>query len=189
MAGIEAGQLKRGLAIMLENVPHLLVGMEFVKPGKGQALYKCRLKNLNTGSQFDRTYRSGERFEVADVEDRDIQFLYREGEYFHFMNSETYEQYQLHQDDVGEAQNFLVDSMVVKALLFDGRPIGIELPNFVVLEVTQSEAWIKGDTASGATKPVEVASGYTVQVPLFIKQGEFVKIDTRTGDYVERVNK
>ncbi len=189
MAGIEAGQLKKGLAIMVEDKPHLIAEMEFVKPGKGQALYKCRLRNLVSGQLYERTYRSGERFDVADVTESEIQYLYNDGEFFHFMHNETFEPFQMDADVVGSDSRFLKESMVVRAMLYNGHPISLELPNFVVMEVSVSEEWIKGDTASGATKPVEVESGYVLQVPLFIKQGERIRIDTRTGSYVERVNK
>ncbi len=189
MAGIEAGQLKKGMAVILEDKPHLIVELDFVKPGKGQALYKCRLRNLVTGIQYERTYRSGERFDVADVTETELQFLYSDGEYFHFMHNETYEQHPIRAEIVGDQSRFLRESLVVRAMLYNGHPISIELPNFVVMDVTVSEEWVKGDTASGATKPVGIESGYVLQVPLFIKQGEKIRIDTRTGAYVERVNK
>jgi len=187
MTTIDAGQLRKGLALMIDGTPHLIVEMEFMKPGKGQALYKCKLKNLFTGQQYDRTYRSGERFETADVIENDLQYLYSDGDFLHFMHTETYEQLQLSTDAAGDVLNFLKENEVVKAILLDGRPIGIELPNFVVLEVTHANPGVKGDTASGATKPVELETGLTVQVPLFINEGNHLRIDTRTGQYVERV--
>lgn len=189
MSVIEAGQLKKGLAIMVDDKPHLIAEMDFVKPGKGQALYKTRLRNLVSGQLYERTYRSGERFETADVTEQEVQFLYSDGEFFHFMHAETYEPLQMVTEAVGDAGRYLIESMVVRAMLFNGHPITLELPNFVIMEVTQSEEWVKGDTASGATKPIQVQTGFVVQVPLFIKQGEKIRIDTRTGAYVERVNK
>jgi elongation factor P len=187
MTVIEAGQLRKGLAIIIDGTPHILVEMDFVKPGKGQALYKCKLRNLLTESLFDRTYRSGERFETADVHETDIQFLYADADFLHFMHMETYEQMTLARDGAGNALDFVKEGTDVKALLYEGRVIGIELPNFVVLEVTEAEPGVKGDTASGATKPVTVETGYTINVPLFIQAGNYLRIDTRSGQYVERV--
>lgn len=189
MAGLEAGDLRKGVAIMVDNKPHLIVDMDFVKPGKGQALYKCRLKNLLTNQLYERTYRSGDRFEQADVMETQIQYLYCDGESFHFMNTVTFDQLEMSAETVGNAKDFMTENMIVNAILFQSQPILLDLPNFVVLKVVNSENWIKGDTASGATKPIEVETGYVLQAPLFINQNEFIKIDTRTGQYVERVNK
>lgn len=186
---IEAGQLRKNLAIMVDNIPHIIADLEFVKPGKGQALYKCRLRNLVSGQLYDRTYRSGDRFETADVTESDIQYLYTDGDSFHFMHNETFEQMFMPAEAVGDAKNFLLEGMTIKALLYQGSPIGIDLPNFVVMEVVQSDPGVRGDTASGATKPASVESGYVLQVPLFISEGEYVKVDTRNGQYVERVKK
>lgn len=187
MTVIEAGQLRKGVALILEGAPHIIVDMEFVKPGKGQALYKCKLRNLLTESLFDRTYRSGERFETADVHETDIQFLYADSDFLHFMHMETYEQMTLGRDASGNALDFVKEGTDVKALLYEGRVIGIELPNFVILEVTEANPGVKGDTASGATKPVTVETDYTLNVPLFIQEGNYLRIDTRNGQYVERV--
>jgi len=189
MAGLDAGDLRRGLAIMVEGKPHLIDELDFVKPGKGQALYKCRLRNLLSGLSYERTYRSGDKFEQADVTETVIQYLYTDGETFHFMHAETFEQLEMTAVAVGDGKNYMTENMNVSSILFEGRPIMLNLPNFVVLKVTNSENWVKGDTASGATKPVELETGFVVPVPLFINQNEYVKIDTRTGQYVERVNK
>jgi elongation factor P len=139
-----------------------------------------------TGSQFDRTYRSGDKFTAADMEEQEYQFLYKSDQY-HFMNTANYEQIELSEEAVGDAASFLTENLVVNMLLFQGRPIGINLPNFVELKVTQADPGIKGDTAAGATKPATLETGFVIQVPLFIEQGELLKIDTRTGSYVERV--
>jgi elongation factor P len=187
MTVIEAGQLRKGLALIIDETPHIVSELEFVKPGKGQALYKCKLRNLLTNQLYDRTYRSGERFETADVHETDIQFLYSDGDFLHFMHMESYEQMAFARTAAGNALDFLKEGMDVKALLYEGQVITIELSNFVVLEVTEAEPGVKGDTASGATKPVTVETGLTVNVPLFIQQGNFLRIDTRTGQYVERV--
>jgi elongation factor P len=188
MTVIEAGQLRKGLAILVDNIPHLIAEMEFVKPGKGQALYRCRLRNLKSNQLYDRTYRSGDKFETADVVENDLQFLYADSDFLHFMHNQTYEQLELAREVSGDALNYMKEGMVVKAILHNGHPIGIEMPNFVVLKVVHSEPGVKGDTASGATKPATVETGYTITVPLFIQEGNHVRIDTRTGQYVERVN-
>jgi elongation factor P len=189
MGVIDAGQLKKGLAVLIDNVPHLIAELDFVKPGKGQALYKCKLRNLRTDQLYDRTYRSGERFETADVTESDLQFLYADGDFLHFMHTQTFEQLDLRRDAAGDALNFLKESMVVKGLVYNGHPISIDLPNFVNLLVAEAEPGVKGDTAAGASKPVTMETGLVVQVPLFINQGETLRIDTRTGAYVERVKR
>jgi elongation factor P len=189
MGGIDAGQLRKGLAVIVENSPHLVAELDFVKPGKGQALYKCRLRNLKTNQLYERTYRSGDKFETADVTESRMQYLYNDGELYHFMHAETFEPLQMMKEAVGDAVNFLKEQMFVGAILFEGHPIALELPNFVDLDVAEAEPGIKGDTASGATKPVTLETGYVVQVPLFINQGERLRIDTRTGQYVERSKK
>ncbi len=184
---LTAGDLRKGLKIEIDGEPYIIVDFEFSKPGKGQALYRCRLKNMITGSQFDRTYRSGDKFQVADLEEQDMQFLYKQGDSYHFMNTTSYEQIELSAAQTGDATHFLIENLVVSMLLFQGRPIGISLPNFVELKVVRSDPGIKGDTAAGATKPATLETGYIIQVPLFIEEGEILKIDTRTGTYVERV--
>ena len=183
----EASDLRKGLKIQIDGEPYILVDFSFVKPGKGQALYKCKLKNLITGSQFDRTYRSGDRFEPAGLDEQEMEYLYKEGTQYCFMNTSTYEQVLMDEDQVGDARNFLIDNIVVNVLFFDMRPIDINLPTFVDLQVMEAEPGIKGDTASGATKPVTMETGYVIQVPLFVEQGETLRLDTRTGEYVSRV--
>jgi elongation factor P len=184
---LTAGDLRKGLKIEIDGEPYLVVEFEFSKPGKGQALYRCRLRNMITGSQFDRTYRSGDKFNSADLEEQEMEYLYREGESYCFMNTTSYEQIEVADTQVGEASNFLIENLKVDMLLFQGRPIGISLPNFVELRVTKADPGIKGDTASGATKPVTMETGLVINVPLFIEEGEILKLDTRTGAYVERV--
>jgi elongation factor P len=184
---IESGQLRKGLALIIDEIPHVVWDMDFVKPGKGQALYKCKLRNLLTNQLYVRTYRSGERFETADVHETDIQFLYADGEFLHFMHNETYEQLELSIESAGNALSFLKEGAQVKALLYEGRPIVLDLPNFVELKVAHADPGVKGDTASGATKPVELETGLSVNVPLFINEGNVLRIDTRTSQYVERV--
>ncbi|HOV87843.1 MAG TPA: elongation factor P [Syntrophobacteraceae bacterium] len=185
-ATLTAGDLRKGLKLEIDGEPYLVVDFEFSKPGKGQALYRCRLRNMITGNQFDRTYRSGDKFNAADLEEQDMNYLYKQDRSYVFMNNSTYEQIELSEEQVGDARNYLIENQTVSILLFQGRPIGIGLPNFVALKVIKADPWVKGDTAAGATKPVTVETGYVLQVPLFIEEGETIKLDTRTGAYVER---
>lgn len=182
-----ASDLRKGLRIKIDGDPYILADFQFVKPGKGQALYRCKLKNMLTGSQFERTFRSVDTFEPADLHEKKMQFLYKEEDKYCFMDNETYEQVYLSEDQMGDAKNFLTDNIEAEVLLFEDRPIGISLPNFVDLIVTEAEPWAKGDTVSGATKPVKVQTGYTVLVPTFVEEGEKIRIDTRTGEYLTRV--
>ncbi len=179
--------LKKGLKIMIDGEPHVIAAFDFTKPGKGQALYKCKLRNMITGSLFDRTYRSGESFEPASLEDREMQYLYQDEGGYVFMDQKSYEQVHLSEETLGDDHYFLIDNMDVKVLMFGERPIGITLPNFVNLKVTQSDPWVKGDTAAGNNKPATVETGYTLQVPSFVEEGDLIQIDTRTGAYVTRV--
>ena len=171
----------------MDNEPYIIVEFNFVKPGKGQALYRCKLKNMITGSQFERSFRSVDTFEPADLREKKMQYLYKEGNKYCFMDNENYEQIYLTEDQVGDAKNFLIDNLDVEILLFEDRPIGLSLPNFVDFIVTEAEPWAKGDTVSGTTKPVKVQTGYTIQVPTFISEGEKIRVDTRTGEYLTRV--
>ena len=184
---LESGDLKKGVKIEIDGDPYVLAQFEFVKPGKGQALYKCKLKNMVTGAQFDRTFRSGEKFKQPDLEEQEMEYLYAEGDQFCFMNMTTYVQEFMTEEQLGDAKDFLKENTVCSILLFEGRPIGISLPIFINLKVEETEPWVKGDTASGDSKPATLETGYVLQVPPFIDKGELLKIDTRTGAYVERV--
>ncbi|MGO9374980.1 MAG: elongation factor P [Syntrophobacteraceae bacterium] len=186
-AVLTAGELRKGLKIEIDGDPYLIADFEFAKPGKGQALYRCRLKNMITGTQFDRTYRSGDKFNAADLEEQQMQYLYNDGQIYHFMNTSSYEQIEMQAGAVGDAASFLIENLVVNVLLFQGRPIALTLPNFVDLQIVASAPGIKGDTASGATKTATLSTGHVIQVPLFVEEGETVRIDTRNGQYVERV--
>jgi elongation factor P len=185
----ESGDLKKGLKLEIDGDPYVITQFEFVKPGKGQALYKCRLKNMLTGSQFDKTFRSGEKFKEANLEEVDMEYLYADSDSYCFMNTTTYEQEFMNAEQVGDAKDLLKENTVCEVLLFDGRPIGLTLPNFVEFKVVQADPWVKGDTASGDSKPATIETGATIQVPPFIEEGEAIRIDTRTGQYVERVKK
>ena len=184
---IDSGDLKKGVKIELDGEPYAIVQFEFTKPGKGQALYKCKLKNMVTGAQFDKTFRSGEKFKQPDLDEQEMEYLYSDGEQYCFMNTSSYEQEFLSTEMVGDAINFLKENTVCSILLFDGTPIGISLPIFINLKVEKTDPWAKGDTASGDSKPATLETGYVLQVPPFIDEGELLKIDTRTGQYVERV--
>lgn len=185
----ESSDLRKGLKMEIDGDPYVILQFAFVKPGKGRALYKCKLKNLVTGAQFDRTYRSGDKFNEANLEEHEMEFLYSDGDSFCFMNTATYVQEFLAAEQVEGAKAFLKENTVCTLLFFEEKAIGITLPNFVELKITQAEPWAKGDTASGDTKPVTLETGHVLQVPTFIEEGELVRIDTRTGQYVERVKR
>lgn len=183
----ESSDLRKGLKIEIDGDPYEVVDFQFVKPGKGQALYKCRLKNMISGSQFDKTYRSGEKFNPADLEEQQMEYLYTDGGEYHFMNTSTYEQEAVSAEQLGDNVKLLKENIVCNVLLFKGKPIGVSLPNFIELRVVKADPWVKGDTASGSSKPAQLETGLVVQVPPFIEEGEKIKIDTRTVQYVERV--
>ena len=183
----ESGDLRKGLKIEIDEDPFVIVQFDFVKPGKGKALYKCKLKNMLTGALFDRTFRSSEKFKEANLEEREMEYLYSDGEGFCFMDTSTYDQIFLNKDQVDESKNFLKENITCSILFFDEKPIGLTLPFFINLRIVKADPWVKGDTASGDTKPATLETGYVLQVPPFAEEGEVVKIDTRTGEYVERV--
>jgi len=182
-----ASDLRKNLKIQIEGEPYVVTDFQFVKPGKGQALYRCKLKNMVTGSQFDRTFRSSDSFEQANLQEKHMQYLYKEGDQYCFMDTETYEQVYLTGNQVGDASNYLIDNIEAEILFFGSDALGVTLPNFVDLTVTQADPWVKGDTAAGNSKPITVETGYTLNVPPFVEEGEKIRIDTRTGEYVTRV--
>jgi len=182
-----ASDLRKGLKVVIDNEPYIVTAFEFSKPGKGQALYRTKLRNMITGMILDRTYREGETFEPASLEERPMQYLYKEGEHYHFMDNQNYEQIIISEEALGDAKNFLTDNLNVKVLLFRERSIGIELPNFVNLRVIKTETWVKGDTSKSDYKPATVETGYVLRVPPFVEEGELITIDTRTGEYSTRV--
>ena len=179
--------LRKGLKFELDGDPHVVVQFDFVKPGKGQALYKCKLKNMLTGAQFDKTFRSGEKFKEADLEEVEMEYLYSDSQRWCFMNTSTYDQVFATEEQVADAKNFLKENTVCNVLLYKGNPIGISLPFFIDLKVEKTDPWVRGDTASGDSKPATLETGYVLNVPPFIEEGELIRIDTRTGQYVERV--
>jgi elongation factor P len=180
-------EFKKGLKIELDGAPYIIVDFQHVKPGKGGAFVRTKLKNLLTGRVVDQTFRSGERLKRPDLIEREMQYLYREGDRFCMMDNETYEQLMLTAEQVGEARIYLIENQNVKVLWFNQQPVAAEGPTFVELAVTQTDPGLKGDTATGSTKPATLESGATVMVPLFISEGDRVKVDTRTGSYIERV--
>ena len=184
-----SSDLRKNLKILVDNDPYVVVEAQFVKPGKGTAFTKCKIKNLITGAQLERTWRSGENVDLANTENRKMEFLYAEGEHFVFMDRETYEQVHVEADVLDENARWLIDNLVVDVLFFNEKPVGVELPTFVEMQIIHCEPGVRGDTATGASKPATLSTGATVQVPLFINEGEWLKIDTRTGEYVERIKK
>ncbi len=184
---VDTSQFRNGLKIELDGEPFAITFFQHVKPGKGGAFVRTKLKNLRTGRVLDRTFRSGERVQEADVEDRKMQYLYRDGDSFVFMDTTNYEQLPFSQEQVGDVARYLKESLEVDVLFWRGKPVNVELPAFIEALVTQCDPGIRGDTASGATKPATIETGAVVQVPLFIKEGEKIRVDTRSGQYVERV--
>ena len=180
-------EFKKGLKIEQDGTPYIIVDFQHVKPGKGGAFVRTKLKNLINGRVVDQTFRSGEKVDKPDLLEREMQYLYREGDRYCMMDNDTYEQIMLTEEQVGEARLYLVENLNLKILFFNQAPLTVELPNFVELEVAQTEPGFKGDTAAGGTKPATLESGATIQVPLFINEGDRLKVDTRTGNYIERV--
>ena len=179
--------LRKGLKLTLDGEPYIVIAFEFSKPGKGQALYRTKMRNMINGTILDRTYRSGETFEPARLEERTMQYLYKEDNNYCFMDNETYEQIAISEDLLGDTRYFLIDNLMVDVLMFGEKPIGVNVPNFVNLRVTQTDPWVKGDTTGSDSKPATVETGYVLRVPPFIEEGELITIDTRTGDYSTRV--
>ena len=177
---------RKGLRIEIEDKPYLIVDFQHVKPGKGGAFIRTKLKNLINGRVTDQTFRSGEKVGRPDLEEKDMQFLYREGDKFVFMDNESYDQVELTAEQVGEQAQFLQENINLKILNYRQEPIGLELPTFVELTVTATDPGFKGDTASGGNKPATLETGFVIQVPLFIAEGDKLRIDTRTGAYIER---
>jgi elongation factor P len=186
---MQTTDIRKGLKIEIDGVPYAIVEHQFVKPGKGQSFTRCRVKNLATGNVIERTWKSGESVELADVEEHKMTYSWMESDSYVFMDTSTGDQIHVEKDKVGTEARFLTEGLDCEVTLFNGNALGVELPSNVVMQITSSEPGIKGDTASGATKPATLSSGASVNVPLFIKEGEWVKIDTRTGAYLERVNK
>ncbi len=187
MAKYSTNEFRSGLKVMLDNDPCSIIDNEFVKPGKGQAFNRVKLRNLKTGRVLERTFKSGESIEAADIMENDMQYLYNDGSAWHFMHPTSFEQLDISADVLADAKNWLKEQDTCVVTTFNGNPIGVEPPTFVELTVTQTDPGLKGDTANGGSKPATLETGAVVRVPLFINEGEILKIDTRNGEYVSRV--
>ena len=185
----QLGDFKRGMKVLYENDPFTVVDFQHVKPGKGNQFTRARLRNLLTGQNRDFTFKQGEKFGVPDLNHQEMSFLYKDDSGFNFMNQTSFEQVTLNEDDVGDAKNYLIESTECVIMNFNGRPIGVDVPNAVNLKVTTTDPNFKGNTVTGATKPATLETGHVVQVPMHINEGDVLRVDTRTGEYVERVNK
>lgn len=185
---ISAGEFRNGVTIEYENDIYTIIEFQHVKPGKGAAFVRTKIKSLTTGSVVEKTFRPTEKMGRAQIDRSEMQYLYSDGELYHFMDTTTYDQTALNSEDVGDTLKFVKENEMVKVLSHNGKVFGIEPPIQVELAVVETEPGFKGDTATGATKPAKLETGATVNVPLFISEGEIVKIDTRTGEYVGRVN-
>jgi len=179
---------KKGLKVLIDDQPYAIVDFQHVKPGKGNQFTRTKLKNMITGSNLEKTFKSGEKFGVPDVMSRDCQFLYSDENGFHFMDKESYDQHSMHGDDVGDNKNYLTENLEVTMMFFNDRAIGIDCPNTVKLKVAQTDPGLKGSTVTGGSKPATLETGLVVHVPLHINEGDTLKIDTRTGEYMERSN-
>lgn len=186
MASYSTNQFKNGLKVILDNDPCSITENILVKPGKGQAFNRVKLRNLKTGRTLERTFKATETLEAADVEDRSVEFLYSDGEYWHFMESGTFEQFAANSVAVGDTAKWIKGQEACVLTLWNNQPLSVSAPNFVELAVAQTDPGLKGDTAQGGTKPAKLETGTEVKVPLFIEIGDILKIDTRTGDYVSR---
>jgi elongation factor P len=183
---ISTNEFRSGARVELEAGPFVIVDYQHVKPGKGGAFVRTKLKNLRTGNILERTFRSGEVLPEPDVEEKELQFLYSQGEEYHFMETSTYEQLSFTREQLGDTYDLLKEGMSLTVLIYKGEPLNASLPNFLELKIVQTDPGIKGDTASGGTKPATLETGATVKVPLYLEEGDMIRIDTRTRTYVER---
>ncbi len=183
---VSTNEFKTGLTIEFENDVYQVVEFQHVKPGKGSAFVRAKIKNLRTGAVIERTFNAGEKLPKARVERREVQYLYNDGSDYNFMDMESFDQIALSVDDLGDAVKYLKENMMIKIMSYNGQSLGVDLPNFVELEVVETEPGIKGDTATGGTKPATLETGYIVQVPFFVNVGDILQIDTRSGQYLKR---
>lgn len=187
MASYSTSEFRSGLKIIIDRDPCVIVENEFVKPGKGQAFNRVRIKNLKTGRVVDKTYKSGESVEAADIIETEMQYLYADGEFWHFMEPDTYEQHAADAAAVGDSKKWLKEQDICLVTLWDNTPLIVAPPNFVQLKIVETDPGLRGDTAQGGIKPARLETGAVVKVPLFLEEGETVKVDTRNGEYVSRV--
>ncbi|MCX7111920.1 MAG: elongation factor P [Candidatus Methylumidiphilus sp.] len=187
MAVISTSDFRNGVKVMLDGDPAVIIENEFVKPGKGQAFNRVKLRNLKTGRVIERTFKSGETLEAADVADMEMQYLYNDGIEWHFMQSESFEQYTAGANAVGDAKKWLKEQDVCMVTLYNGSPLSVTPPNSVVLKIVETDPGVRGDTSGGGGKPATLETGAVVRVPLFVQMEELIKVDTRTGEYISRV--
>ena len=185
---ISATDFRKGLRILIEGEPYVIVDFSHVKMGRGRPHSKAKIKHLITGSVLEKTYLSSENFDAPDLENRKMQYLYNDADGYHFMDSRTYEQTALSESSLGDSRFYLMENEEYTILFFEGRAISLDMPASVILKVTESEPAVRGDTVSNIQKPATLETGLTIKVPLFIKEGDSVKVDTRTGQYIERAN-
>ncbi|HME96142.1 MAG TPA: elongation factor P [Methylomirabilota bacterium] len=183
---VSTAEFKKGLKIQLDGEPYSIVDFQHVKPGKGGAFVRTKLKHMKLGRVIDNTFRAGEKVELVDFDEKRMQYLYRDDRY-HFMDLDTYDQISLSAEEVGDARDFLKENIEVEILFINDSPVTVELPNFIELQITKTDPGIRGDTASGGSKPATLETGAVVQVPLFLNPGDVVKVDTRSGEYLGRV--
>ncbi len=184
----EVGDFRKGLKVLIEGVPFVVVDFQHVKPGKGNQFTRTKLRNLLTGSNLERTFKSGEKFEVPDMENREMSYLYKEGTGYLFMDKNNYEQVSIEEQDLGESKYYLTENMETTVSFFNGKAIAVDVPKSVVLTVTKTDPGLKGNSVSGGGKPATLETGLVVSVPLHINEGDKLRVDTRTGEYIERFN-
>jgi len=189
MANYSTNEFKPGLKVMLDGEPCSILENEFVKPGKGQAFNRVKLRNLKTARVWERTFKSGDTLEGADVMDYDLEYSYTDGEFFYFMDPDSFEQHSADRAAVGDTEKWLKEQERYEVTLYNGSPISVTPPNFIELEIIETDPGLKGDTAQGGSKPATLTTGAVVRVPLFISQGEVIRVDTRTGEYVSRASR
>jgi elongation factor P len=187
MAIFTTNEIRGGMKVVIDGDPYIIVDNEFVKPGKGQAFNRIRIRNLKSGRVIERTYKSGDSLEAADILDVEAQYLYNDGSQLHFMCQQSFEQYGVDEAVVGEAKQWLKEQAECMLMLWNGVPLGVTVPNFVVLKIVETDPGVRGDTSGGGGKPAKLETGAVVRVPLFVQQNELIKVDTRTGEYLSRV--
>lgn len=189
MASVSTNEMKSGTKVLIDGEPYSIIDNEYRKPGKGQATNTIKIRNLKNGRVLERTLKSGDTWEVADIEEVDMQYLYNDGEFWHFMNPSSFEQLQASKTAAEDAAKWLKGEETCKVLLFNGVPLAVTPPNFAILTITETDPGVRGDTSGGGGKPATLETGAVVRVPLFVQQGEVIKVDTRTGEYLSRVGK
>ncbi|GAB4185834.1 MAG: elongation factor P [Wenzhouxiangellaceae bacterium] len=187
MASYSTNEFRSGLKLLIDGDPYNIVENEFVKPGKGQAFNRVKIRNLKTGRVIERTFKSGESVEAADIFEQEVQYLYNDGEFWHFMHPETFEQFQAGDVVVGDSAQWLKEEDLCRVTLWNGEPLSMEPPNFVELKIVETDPGVRGDTSGGGGKPAKLETGATVRVPLFVSEGEVIRVDTRKAEYVSRV--